>query len=473
MTLKTAAERAFTLDDQLAFARLSGDWNPIHLDPVFARRTIAGQVVVHGMHAALWALEVWVSSLPQQIRLRAFKASFVRPMPLNALLRVAVTREQDSSVTIDILHGESLAATLEAHWVRDDRDSRATPANAGLPLRSDPVEWPFEAISGCAGTFSLQFDPQAASVLLPSLAAALPAGQIASLASASRVVGVECPGLHSLLSEVDLVERPAQASGDVGYRVAHVDARFRLVRLQIETPAFTGTIGAFLRRKPAVQASSTAVRQVVQPDEFAGATALVVGGSRGLGELVAKVLAAGGADVTLTYHQGEADAQRVVSDIVSDGGMARAIQFDVLDRTQQLPGSVRPGFLYYFASPFIFSGSKEHFSPELLTQFYSYYVTGFEHVVETLAGRGLTRAFYPSSVALDEMPLEMREYVMAKGAGEALCAALEKRFAGVGLFSPRLPRMDTDQTVTQLPIKNADPLPVMLTMLRSFHGRAD
>jgi acyl dehydratase len=41
-----------------AFARLSGDDNPIHLDPGFSARTRFGRTVSHGMliYAKLWAL---------------------------------------------------------------------------------------------------------------------------------------------------------------------------------------------------------------------------------------------------------------------------------------------------------------------------------------------------------------------------------------------------------------------------------
>lgn len=41
-----------------AFARLSGDDNPIHVDPAFSARTRFGRTVSHGMliYARLWAL---------------------------------------------------------------------------------------------------------------------------------------------------------------------------------------------------------------------------------------------------------------------------------------------------------------------------------------------------------------------------------------------------------------------------------
>ena len=43
MTDEPLASRSFSLDDQIAFARLSSDWNPMHLDEAFARRTQVGR----------------------------------------------------------------------------------------------------------------------------------------------------------------------------------------------------------------------------------------------------------------------------------------------------------------------------------------------------------------------------------------------------------------------------------------------
>jgi acyl dehydratase len=40
--------RTFTADDVEAFAALTGDRNPLHFDPDFARRTRPGALIVHG-----------------------------------------------------------------------------------------------------------------------------------------------------------------------------------------------------------------------------------------------------------------------------------------------------------------------------------------------------------------------------------------------------------------------------------------
>ena len=49
--------RRFSMEDQVKFARLSGDCNPMHMDSAGARRTQAGAPVVHGVHLLLWTLD--------------------------------------------------------------------------------------------------------------------------------------------------------------------------------------------------------------------------------------------------------------------------------------------------------------------------------------------------------------------------------------------------------------------------------
>ena len=60
-------------------------------------------------------------------------------------------------------------------------------------------------------------------------------------------------------------------------------------------------------------------------------TALVTGGSRGIGAGIAKRLAADGANVAITYTKGAAAAAAVVADIERHGGKAIAIQADAVD----------------------------------------------------------------------------------------------------------------------------------------------
>jgi 3-oxoacyl-[acyl-carrier protein] reductase len=60
-------------------------------------------------------------------------------------------------------------------------------------------------------------------------------------------------------------------------------------------------------------------------------TALITGGSRGIGAAIAKRLAADGANVAITYTKGADSAAAVVKEIERTGGKAIAIQADAAD----------------------------------------------------------------------------------------------------------------------------------------------
>ena len=65
---------------------------------------------------------------------------------------------------------------------------------------------------------------------------------------------------------------------------------------------------------------------------LSGKSALVTGGSRGIGAAIAKRLAKEGADVAITYSSSQQRAQQVVDDILSEGGRAVAIKADAADQ---------------------------------------------------------------------------------------------------------------------------------------------
>ena len=57
-----------------------------------------------------------------------------------------------------------------------------------------------------------------------------------------------------------------------------------------------------------------------------GKSALITGGSRGIGRAIAERLAADGAAVVVNYARNEERAQEVVSGVVAKGGKALAVQ---------------------------------------------------------------------------------------------------------------------------------------------------
>ena len=131
----------------------------------------------------------------------------------------------------------------------------------------------------------------------------------------SRLVGMECPGRHSLFSGFAIEFCAAFEQDVLRYRVATVDSRFGLLRIDVIGLGIDGTVDAFALHPPVAQVSIKELASVVKPNEFADQRALIIGGSRGLGELTAKLVAAGGGTSIVTYAVGEDDANRVAMEI--------------------------------------------------------------------------------------------------------------------------------------------------------------
>lgn len=471
-------ERHFSLEDQLVFARFSGDWNPIHVDPLYARRCLTGQAVVHGIHMLLWALECWAGHGGRGAVLTRLKVQFIRPAFLGERLVCRSIEKSASEVVVEVAGSAGQAVVIEFTAGAGSTVRRVIPAAAAVSTPKPALALGLEDLATRAGAWEIEAEEGLAERLFPACVALWGDALPVMLAHTSRLVGMECPGLHSLFSELELSACDAGVAASFprfDYQVTHVDRRFGLVNIKVAGAGFAGTVRAFLRPPPARQADMASIKRAVVGNAFSNQRALVVGGSRGLGELTAKLLAAGGADVCLTYHQGRAEAADVVAEITSHGGKASATALDVrapFDAGWRSPQGWQPTHLYYFATPFIFSGQRSGFSAELLASLCAYYVAGFAQLVGPLAAAGLADAFYPSTVALDELPTDMAEYCAAKAAGETLCQLLVRRHRGLRIDYPRLPRVATDQTASLLPVGNQDPLPVMRDLLLTFAAGA-
>jgi len=457
--------RDFCLQDQLAFGELSGDFNPVHMAPVAARRSIFGAVVVHGIHSLLWALDVWSQDRPQPCTINSIRAEFARPIRLGDVVTYSLISELDGQTQIHLLVDQFATTKIKLKWSHAPTpDSKLF--TAGVPPREAPKVLAMHEAETASGALALYLDQAAAAQLFPHLFAALP---LAQLLATTRLVGMECPGLHSFYSSLYVTfQEDANVTPVLAYEVTKLDTRYGIVIMSIASPNMTGKLTAFFRPSQQEQADSRALQALVSRDEFAGQRALVVGGSRGLGEVAAKLLAAGGADVKITYHQGVDDAHRVVTEITAAGGTAGCLQLNVLDQTYTLGDGWTSTHLYYFASPTIAPGRPGAFSSALFQGFCNYYVLGFQRLVEKLSAQGLRRVFYPSTVFIDELPPELSEYAVAKMAGEELCRFLEKAHPDLHIDRPRLPRMSTDQTASFMPTEQKDPVPVLLERLHEL-----
>ena len=461
--------RRFTLDDQERFAALSGDSNPLHIDPLVARRSMLGGVAVHGIHLLLWALD----ELAVQRGVRGFsrlRVHFDRGVMVDETVRV--DWREDEARLVGRISGN--AGTLTRITLMP-AERRALPWTGETRIAEQVCqEYDMPALEGRAGEIELTL-PASWQVMFPHLAAGFPPAHVAVLLASTRLVGMVCPGLHSIYSALDLTCDPDSATANaLRWEVIRADPRVRLVDMSVSAGSLRGSVMTLLRPKPYVQPRLAELCTEVPPSIFAGQRAIIIGGSRGLGELAAKLLTAGGARVTITWCRGEAESLAIVGEAAALGIAVRAAKFDIAAPPTDMPAPEVPyTHMYYFATPRIPNGWPGHFQPEVFVKLLDTYVTGLARCAAWLVPRAQPDVliWYPSTIFLEQPDPNFAEYTAAKACGEALCAQLAEQLAPMRLIADRLPRLPTDQTQSLTPLVLSDGVATLRAALERVADR--
>lgn len=464
-----AARRTYSLDDQRAFAALSGDWNPLHVDPIAARRTLFGHPLVHGIHLLLSAIDHWLAAGSEPVRITDIKVVFRKPANIDVPIdfdAIDVGGGDEIQLVARVGDVRVLEATLR--WRAEHHAPPATAAAAAWPAA--PIDVPVDELAACRGAIEVAIDRAAATAHFPHAMARLGSRAVAELLASTRLVGMQCPGLHSVYGGLALrASAPSDAdSAALTYEVARTFPKVSLVDIAVRGAVFEGKLETFSRPRPRPGPTLDELARAIAPGEFAGQAALVVGGSRGLGEAIARCLAFGGADVCATYLRGADDAERIARELAAAPGAFTTAHLDVtqpIDLAAVWRFARPPTHLYYLATPRLPTGK---FAPADLRELLRYDVEGLASTVAAavaLSGSKLV-VWTPSTATLDTGSGNTA-FALSKAAMEELC----RRLPGLpraNVRVPRLPRIATDQAAALVELPAHPPLEIVLAELRQI-----
>ena len=451
----SSLERRFEWVDQLEFARLSGDQNPLHVDALAARRLLFGEPVIHGIHLLLWVLDVVTPSM-RSLSLspgRLIRVRFRKPVFVGEAVRLTLSEEGNGVLLCTLRSDETVLMSVRIAVGDAPADTPCMLSSVSAvasPVSTVPDAPALNDLVGLHGSLSLP--ENSASMLaarFPALTAWFGIDRVGALAMLSTLVGMKVPGQHSLFAAVTL-HVDARTGGTalpsrLDYSVRSVSTQFRMVRVHAMAVGVDADVEAFSRPSPGVL-DAAAIETALPAGAFFGHHVLVVGGSRGLGALAARLVAAAGARVVITYARGaeEARALAQLPGITANQLDVAALTDEALDACFASPVDT----LIYCASPRIFFRRTRPLHADRLSAFMECYVTGFARVFERFAWQAASGALclHPSSVAVSQDDPDTIEYRLAKQAQESLCKSLVARYPQILLHCPRLPRLDTDQT---------------------------
>lgn len=472
-SIQVLGDKIFTEQDQREFATASRDWNPMHVDAVAARRLLSGRQVVHGIHTLIYALNLW--SRQRNVGYTSFACSFVNPVNVGDRVVFSQVNEADGRIRV-VAAVDALTCTTVVIEPHADAPLPAAPGHGPQQLRRriGKLAAPLDESPDFQTSGPIEIDSWTDSLAatFPQAAELLGGIGLSAVARLSFFVGMVCPGLHSVFSSVQFTTGPVLAD-DLVFEVRKYEPRFGLYVIAFNGPV-CGELRAFVRPPPQPQPGAREVAGRFDGREFSGSRSLVIGGSRGLGEVTAKILAAGGGDVIITYASGRDDAKAVAANINANArGRCDIAQLDLTIARENTFAidSARLDAVYYFATPRIYAKHSELFDRGAFDEFAGFYLQRFYELcrlLERIERPKPVKVYLPSTVFIAERPKGMTEYAMAKAAAEVLADDLNRSLRNVIVLHSRLPRLATDQTASILKAPVSSNLEAMLAVVRQM-----
>jgi acyl dehydratase len=150
---EAAFEVTVSLQDALAFASLSGDWNPLHTDEGYAARTQFGRTILHGAFSAGLVSRMAGMHIPgTDCLLHGMRLKFLQPILPPARLRVKgtlVTEQGDTGrVAVEVSDAESGRRYVEAWY---EYGSQRLAATANAVAHATRTDEPVVLVTGASG----------------------------------------------------------------------------------------------------------------------------------------------------------------------------------------------------------------------------------------------------------------------------------------------------------------------------------
>lgn len=450
---------------QLDFAKLSNDFNPIHVDSLYAWRSMFGKQLVHGIHQVLICLEDLAKNINEKIFISKISAKFEYPAGVNEIISIDNINfsETYSEYVIKNERGLTLTTIKVNYKKKSFNDVKFKRIDYSMsPL--EPTNFAKENL-----VEPLYYDKTFFKELFTYSSFYVSPVNLAVLLASTRIVGMKYPGLNSIYNAFTFeFNENANLSNSIHYSVSDKHITLNMLNIKLDDTFIRGQIKAFIRPVAPKYKTLKELKGLLPVNSFKNQRALIIGGTRGIGLQCLRLLATAGASTMFTYFKNLNEADKIVEEFANESINTNYLQVDVSNLSKESLETIKafnPTSIYYFATPKILSNNS-NLDENLLQKFISYYVIGLDKILVNLKSEIKPLIFVPSTVYLDEKPTNLSEYVIAKSASEMFLKLLEKK--GYKIYNPRFPKVSTEQTMSLFKQKTVEPEEVLLKELQSM-----
>ena len=328
MKKKILTKKVFSERDANNFSKISGDWNPIHHDLVIARRLIAGEIVLHGIASLLWAINYYLKENNPSISY--IRCNFIHPITLDKEYFLTIEAENDYAADLVIFSDQQpcLKASLEFLGTKNTQNPRYKKPNILMP-----EEHTFNQLKNSKGRIHPIYKNKELNDIYPNIYKNIGLMPLASIICLSRLVGMHCPGMNSLFSSFKLNIKNKDSKNQMDWNVSRHSIQIAPIKINFDGGGLMGELEVFYRPEKVNQKNISSIKNEVKDNQFIDQNALIIGGSRGLGELVTKIIVAGGGKAIASYFNGKQDIKNLESNIKKNNLKIKSLKLDINDLT--------------------------------------------------------------------------------------------------------------------------------------------
>tara|TARA_Y100001970_G_C14226397_1_gene855954 strand:- start:1226 stop:2584 length:1359 start_codon:yes stop_codon:yes gene_type:complete len=414
--------KTYYSEDIEKFSKLSKDFNPIHLDKKNETRLIFGKRIVHGMLVLVDILEK-ISLKKISHKVNSINCNFLKPIFLDFKIYYRMKNYKDCTF-IEIISDNQTCVYFElsSKYFKLDKKMKS---NLSFKLKSNLNSKKYLNISKELGSHTLRL-----------------------ILFLSYLVGMKFPGKYSIFSNLKFsIEKKYQNIKMINFLLKK-NKKFNFYEgFGKNFPIY---FDAIKHPKFSEQTSFKTLKSIINFKKAKKldkkSRCLVIGGSRGIGELTLKILLLLGAQVNVTYNKNYENLNKIKKETQTLSHKLKMQKYDIFNDNVNFKNYK---YIFYFPTPKIKTSEKK-FNKELFQNYNLFYNIKFIKFCRKLSKNNNAKVFFPSTIFLnsDIEKKKFSEYCKAKKLAEENILKFNKNNNNLKIYSYRIEQQYTDQNLS-------------------------